>query len=736
MLKRILIVIAVLVVLAIAAVIAIPFLVPKDQVKALVTEEVHQATGRTLVLGGDLDVQLFPVLAVTVDEAAISNPPGMEGDLAQVTELIVELDWMSLLSRELRIQKFVLDRPQIALQVGADGRGNWEFEPPASTPGTPAAGTAAEGRPAEPAPSDTAPAPAEDMADGPDRELRELQLSGVEIRKGQVTYTDAAGESHRLEDLDLTLDMPGLAQPLDLSGKARVDGTDLAFEGRMGELRGLMQGDKVATRLALSSEPATLVLDGQLAAGAAQSFDGDIQLAVPSVPALLALAGQDAAAVPPSLANVDLKGRLSAVPQKLGLSGMTLALGEVTLTGDIVVEPQGDRPRIAADLKTGMLDLNAILPQGGAAAQPEAAPADAAGTAPQTQGGTPAPQASQPAPAAPGGGAAWPDTPIDVSALSMLDLDLSLVADGLRYRKFEASGLEFSVALRDRNLSADLSRLALYGGKGSAQVNVNARGGAPQFAVTADLDGIQAEPVLATLADFDRLAGTGNAKAALTSSGGTVRQAVANLAGNGAILFRDGAIKGINIGQILRSIGSGFQQPFYGPEQATDFSELSGSYSISGGVLTNRDLSMKSPLLRMDGAGTVSIIGKTVDYRAEPELVATAAGQGGADELDGLTVPLLIRGPLEDPAITPDIQGMTENFLKDPDAAIRQLKGLRQNLPGQLQQLLGNGAAPTGDAAQGASPTENPREAVEDAVKGVLGGGKNPGDALRGILNR
>ena len=113
-----------------------------------------------------------------------------------------------------------------------------------------------------------------------------------------------------------------------------------------------------------------------------------------------------------------------------------------------------------------------------------------------------------------------------------------------------------------------------------------------------------------------------------------------------------------------------------------------------------------------------------------------AAGQGGADELEGLTVPLLIRGPLEDPAITPDIQGMTENFLKDPDAAIRQLKGLRQNLPGQLQQLLGNGAAPTGDAAQGASPTETPRQAVEDAVKGVLGGGKDPADALRGILNR
>ncbi len=724
MLKRILIVLAVLVVLVIATVIAIPFLVPKDEVKHLITAQVQEATGRTLVLGGELDVQVLPVLAVTVQQASISNPPGVQGDMAKIGELIVELDWMSLLSRKLVINRFVLDRPQIALQVDAQGRGNWEFAPPA-------------GSPAPPPPDGAAPAPETAGSGTPagttadERQLEELQLSGVEIRKGQISYADATGQVHKMEDLDLTLEMPSLSQPLDLAGTARVDGTGLAFQGQIGELRALMQGRPVAARISLSSEPASLTLDGQLASGAVRSFDGRIQLAIPSLPALLAVAGQDGAAVPPALDRIDLQGQLKAVPQKIGLDDMTLALGDLVLTGSLVVEPEGERPRIAGQLATSMLDLDALLAQGGGAAAPAPAPAPApaAQTAPAAAGQpAPAPAA---APAAAGGNA-WPDDPIDVGALSLLDLDLSLTADGLRYQKFEAGALALAIALRDRNLSADLSRMALYGGKATAQVNVNARGQSPQFAATADLDGIQAEPVLTNLADFDRLAGTGNAKAALTSSGATVRQAVANLAGNGAFDFRDGAIKGINVAQILRSIGSGFQEPFYGPQQATDFSELTGTYTISGGVLTNRDLFMKSPLLRLDGAGTVSLVGRTVDYRAEPELVASTAGQGGADRLDGLVVPLLIRGPLEDPEIVPDIKGMTENLLTNPQAALQQLQGLKGSLPDQLQNLLGGGE---GSAPAAAGPAPSPA-AVEDAVKDVLDGKTKPADALRGLFNR
>lgn len=733
MLKRILIVLAVLVVLVIAAVIAVPFLVPKEQVKQLITAQVQQATGRTLVLGGELDVEVLPVLAVTVEQASISNPPGVAGDLAKVGELIVELDWMSLLSRKLVINRFVLDRPQIALQVDADGRGNWEFIPPAGS-AAPVSSGASSGAPSD-APA-AAPADAGTAAPGGnrDRQLEELQLSGVEIRKGQVSYSDAAGQVHKVADLDLTLELPGLSQPLDLAGTARVDGTGIAFQGQIGELRGLMEGRPVATRISLSSEPATLVLDGQLVAGATQSFDGQIQAAIPSLPALLALAGQDGAAIPPALDSVDLKGQLKAVPEKIGLDDMTLALGNLRLTGSLVVEPAGARPRIAGQLATGILDLNALLPQGSARAAPAAdtAAADRPAAAPS---GQPEPAVAPAAAPPTAGGGAWPDDPIDVTALSLLDLDLSLTAEGLRYQTFEAGALALAIALRDRNLSADLSRMALYGGTATAQVNVNARGGAPQFAVTADLDGIQAEPVLTNLADFDRLAGTGIAKTALTSSGGTVRQVVANLAGNGALRFQNGAIKGINIAQILRSIGSGFQEPFYGPQQATDFSELSGTYTISGGVLSNRDLFMKSPLLRMNGAGTVSIIGRTIDYRAEPELVASTAGQGGDDKLQGLVVPLLIQGPLEDPSITPDIKGMTENLLTNPQAALQQLQGLKGGLPDKLQQLLGGAAAPGGDGTAPAVVIPQP-EAVQDAVKGVLDGKTKPADALRSLFNR
>lgn len=704
MLKRILIVLGVLVLLVVAAVVAIPFLVPKEEVKRLLATQVERTTGRTLTLAGELDVQVLPVLAVTAGNVGISNPPGIAGNLADVGELVIELDWMSLLSRKLVINRLVLDRPQVALLVDAQGHGNWDFAPPA--PDVPPGPTAT------PAEADRPP------ADGIG--LEELQFTGVEIRNGRVSYADAAGASHVLDNLDLTLDLPGLQQPLDIAGKGRLDGTDMAFAAWIGQLRALAEGGTVPARLSLSANAVDLRLEGQLDAGAAQSFDGSIDLAVPSLPALLALAGQDEAAVPPALDRLNLKAGLQLVPEKITLEDLALDLGALSLAGRLVVEPAAERPRIAGTLSTGVLDLGLLMPPEGAAT---AAP------------GAAAPAAAAPAAPAPAGREAWPDTPIDVSALSMVDLDLALSAEGLRYDRFQAGAMELKLALSDRNLVADLTRMALYGGGATSQVNVNARGGAPQFAVNTTLTGIQAEPILATLADFDRLTGQGDARAALTSSGATVRQAVANLAGQGAILFRDGSIKGINIGQALRAIGSGFREPFTGPLQATDFSELSASYTISGGVLHNSDLSLKSPLLQVGGAGTVSIIDRSVDYRATPALVPTAVGQGREDRLHSLAVPLLIRGPLEDPQIVPDIQGVTLNLLQNPEAAVEQLRGLRENLPGQLGDMLRGGAA--GPAGQAPSPAEDPRGAVEDAVRGILGGqSSDPAGAVRGLFNR
>ena len=49
---------------------------------------------------------------------------------------------------------------------------------------------------------------------------------------------------------------------------------------------------------------------------------------------------------------------------------------------------------------------------------------------------------------------------------------------------------------------------------------------------------------------------------------------------------------------------------------------------------------MQSPLLRVQGSGSVNLPDGTVDYRLEPKLVASTEGQGGAANVGGIEVRL------------------------------------------------------------------------------------------------
>ena len=87
---------------------------------------------------------------------------------------------------------------------------------------------------------------------------------------------------------------------------------------------------------------------------------------------------------------------------------------------------------------------------------------------------------------------------------------------------------------------------------------------------------------------------------------------------------------------------------------------------MKNGVAHNEDLSMKSPLLRVSGAGDIDIGNDRLNYVLKPTLVATTQGQGGKDrsEVAGLTIPVKLTGPLESPQYTIDFAGMVQDVAK------------------------------------------------------------------------
>jgi AsmA protein len=280
------------------------------------------------------------------------------------------------------------------------------------------------------------------------------------------------------------------------------------------------------------------------------------------------------------------------------------------------------------------------------------------------------------------------------------------------------------VDLRGSRLRTDFQEIALYGGNGSGRLDVEVVDGVPRISQRFRLKGLQAGPFLADAADFERLEGKANAELSLETRGRSQRELVDNLNGEGETTFRNGAIVGINIAAMVRNAAAAFQGGAIGEERKTDFAKLSGTFKIVNGVLTNDDLSLQAPVLRVAGSGQLDLPQRTVDYRIEPKVAKTLEGQGGEREVAGLLVPVIVRGPWDDLSFTPDLSDIARRALEDPEA-------MREHNKHQNKQLD--------------DVTDDVRDAVkkgdtEKALQGLLrqgdgeGGKGEGGDSARKLL--
>jgi AsmA protein len=381
--------------------------------------------------------------------------------------------------------------------------------------------------------------------------------------------------------------------------------------------------------------------------------------------------------------TVDLDG------QKIAFREAQLAFDEIKGTGDFRFDGSGQRPYANAKLALETLDLNPYLPPEGAKAGGTAQPAPA----PSAQGAAPSQQG-------------WSDDPIDVSGLRQADADLDFTVGGLMARKLKVGKSHIGVTLKNGRLVADLTEMALYGGNGKAKNTANAAERVPAIGLSFDLSGLQANPFLSDAIDLDRLEGTANASIDVQGRGASQRQIVSSLDGAGKVQFLDGAVRGINLAAMVRNIQGAFLDPEARKQQKTDFAELAGTYTIKSGILSNQDLELKSPLLRVTGKGTVNLPQQTVNYRVEPKAVASTTGQGGATDVSGVMVPVIVEGPWDNLSYKPDLAGAIGGVAKE--------KALEQ-----LQKVIPGGGS-TGTGTQG-SPAPSLPTSPTDTLRRMLG---------------
>lgn len=343
-------------------------------------------------------------------------------------------------------------------------------------------------------------------------------------------------------------------------------------------------------------------------------------------------------------------------------------------------------------------------------------------------------------------GQPWSDAPIDVSGLNYVDAQIRISANEAVIGDARLAPLALDAKLAGGILKAGTANLGAYGGQVSGEVILDATSGAPSFAMHSDLVGVRALPLLQGLAEFDRIDGKLQAKLALRSAGTSQRALMANMQGTAFVSFQDGAIRGINVAQMIRSLTSGTLSGWQdnqnnSQEQSTDLSQLSASFRIDKGQAVTTDLNLIGPLVRVTGAGTIALDTKMMGFRVEPKLVMTTEGQGRTGDPVGFGIPVMITGAWSQPRIYPDMAGVLDN----PDAAYARLREMGKGLFGPDGAGLGNilnsfglGGAATpggGNAAGDANPqTQQQGQGQGQGQNNPLGG--QLGEAIGNLIQQ
>jgi AsmA protein len=616
------VVVAALVVVVIGALLVIPKFIDANTYKPALEKYVLEATGRPLHVGGDVRLSLFPWAGVSFSDLRLGNTPAFEEkDFLAVKSFDVRVKLWPLLSRQVEVDRLVVDEPHLSLVTNKDGRVNWDF---GAKP--PQAGPPAQGDPA----ADTG------------LPITSLLISELDIQNGRIRMIDhAKGSLQDISGLDVALRDVSFDRPVRLTLSARVNQKPISAEGRFGPV-GKNPGQSPVP-LELTAEAFAQLklklkgtLENVLSAPLARI---EVDVAEFSPRRLLAEIGQP----PPPAADakvwerLSLKAKVTADAKAVAVSDAVMALDDSTLDFSARAS-EFDKPNLTFDLRLDRIDFDRYLP-------PKSKP-----TAGPSPSGPPAAQ---------------PPRKTDYTPLRKCALDGMVKIGQLAVAQAKAQDVSLKITAKDGVFSLDPFSMKLYQGAAAGSAAVNLKGDEPAMQSQLNLDRVQVHPLLKDVAAKDFLEGTAQARISLATRGEDPARIKQNLNGKGRLVLNDGAIVGVDLAGMARNVKAAFSgEAGTGSKPRTDFAELLVPFAIERGVFHTPETVLKSPLLRLQAAGKADLTQETLDFKVDPKVVGTLKGQGDDKNRAGLGVPVIVSGTFSKPTFRPDLEALAKDQLK------------------------------------------------------------------------
>jgi AsmA protein len=672
-LKNVLFLILGIVAVAVIAAVSFVLLFDPNNFREEIAAKVKQSTGRELVIEGDIELTLFPWVAINVGKTTLGNAAGFGDepfasfDEARLSVRVIPM----LLDRKVVVGTAALDSFQLNLQIASNGRSNWQDFIDASE----AQDEAGEFG---------------DAADG-----GTIDIASIEITNASISYSDAQlGESYRLTDFNLSSGSVELSSPIALSG-------DFNFELQPADLAGDFAIETVMT---LDSDAGTVAFSDVEISTLGVDINADVQ----------AFSYVDGA-VPTATIQVDafsLKSLMQALDIEAPLTADPDALGKVIVDATASMRPE------AIVLSNLVLVVDDTTFQGGLSLA-----SDTAGTISFDLAGDSMNLDRYMAPAEEGADAGDEAVPIEIPAdlIRSLNLRGSLTLDEATLSGMEFTAVELGLNASGGNLRMHPISADFFGGKYQGDVRIDASAGSPVLSVNENISDVDLGSLAVAMFDQENITGSINGSFQLSGKGDDLAAIQRSLSGNISMELLDGTWEGTDVWYELRRARALYKQE-EAPEPElparTRFSTVKATGPVTNGVFRNDDLLAELPFMRLTGKGDVDFAAAEVDYRLtarileRPEFVE-GASEEELEEFTEAVIPLRITGPLAEPSIKPDIEEALKEEVKEE---------VKKKL---FEKLLGDEEG-TEEASDETTGDEEPkkkknRDKLKDALKDLIG---------------
>ena len=471
--KKIAIGLSVFFVLAIGVLLIGPSLVDWNSYTDDIADQVEKVTGRKVVIGGPVSVQVLPSPRLHVADVHLANIVGSEdARMASFEFLEVRIAAMALLGGKVRVETIKLMRPTVLLERLADGRVNWDFSAPGAAKG--GGGTSQSAAADKPA-----AAGARGAGSG-------IAVDNFMIEGGTIVYRDLQrGREEVITGIDARVAAASLNGPVESDGALTVAGHRLAYSLNVAEI---VQGRTIPLvfSLKLGSDTVIRVDGGVVNVPEKPRLRAKITGSGPNVADAIAATGGPSD-LPVNLAKpFSVLGNLEASADGGRVEDLEIKLDtmEFHVSAEIAT---GDKTVASLAVKSGWVDLDALL-----APAPPPAKTEVAAKPGDPKKAAPTKPASAKKPAQPKSATAAFELPKDIQA------NLSIQIESLVLHGKPLEGVSLSADLANGELTLNQATAQL---PGDADVGLfgflSARDGNPRFEGQVETRAKDLGPVLA-----------------------------------------------------------------------------------------------------------------------------------------------------------------------------------------------------------------------------------------------